>query len=468
MIKAISRFSILLTALVWLAACSAPPSITPTAPIGAVTSARTISPVTFTPLPTNTTEAQPSATIAPSATPLPARTDVPTATREPSVSAEPTIPSAPLSRITASQPLTLTTIHMLSATLGWGVGQSATDLNDHVLTTQDGGQTWRDVSPAEAIPTTADSLGKAALGFFLDAQNAWVTFYERQPTGPVQPSVWRTRDGGQTWQASAALNFGEVPPVIYSPTDLVFTDAKAGWLLAHLDAAMSHDYVAIFTTADGGETWKQTINYTDENLPMVCYKNGLAALSGTTAWVAGDCGGVMTGLYLHQTTDGGVTWPLVTLPAPAEMPEAFTSDILACGASDLLRPDPGVLKLSVTCNDLHTAKTLRWLYASADDGQTWTIASLPTPYGRLSFFDANTGWLIGADDPSFTTGGTLYSTTDGGKTWNKGRAVNWFGRLNAIDTKTAWVVAQTGDVTALVKTADGGKTWTEIKPVTGK
>jgi photosystem II stability/assembly factor-like uncharacterized protein len=105
----------------------------------------------------------------------------------------------PIPRLAAGQPVTITYVNMLDATTGWAVG-GLEGIGDHVLRTGDGGHTWRDVTPPEPA-SAGDESDKIAIGSFLDADTAWVTYsYLDFFKLPVAPTVWRTGNGGQTWE----------------------------------------------------------------------------------------------------------------------------------------------------------------------------------------------------------------------------------------------------------------------------
>lgn len=87
---------------------------------------------------------------------------------------------------------------MMDAQHGWGVGQIAGDSNDLILFTQDGGITWKNVTPVQA-PGPAGSTNKRPETFFLDASQAWIIYHDQAPQpGSGQFTVWHTADGGRS------------------------------------------------------------------------------------------------------------------------------------------------------------------------------------------------------------------------------------------------------------------------------
>jgi photosystem II stability/assembly factor-like uncharacterized protein len=346
---------------------------------------------------------------------------------------------------------------MIDAANGWAIGGPGQG-SEHVLSTADGGQTWRDVTPPEPA-STAGSL--VAVGYFADAGTAWVIYRSQSIfVIPSSPIVWRTQDGGQSWQASSPLDVQGLNE-LYDPSDLIFADAQNGWLLVHVGAGMSHDYVALYRTQDGGQTWARLLDPYNDGGIQICQKTGLLFTTPQNGWLTGDCGGVMTGAFLYETADGGQTWQPVALPAPTEAPDLFSdTGTTYCGTLSPIFFSPQVGKLAVSCMD--TIKSppanLLYLYSTSDSGATWTPVSIPT--GTIDFLSADNGWVLSRN---------IYYTTDGGQTWSFVKTVNWDGQFSFVSETLGWAVARavtdTGTAIALVQTTDGGKNWTEIHPV---
>ena len=82
---------------------------------------------------------------------------------------------------------------MSDATTGWA--RTTTQL---ILHTTDGGNSWQDVTP----PYPAGSMVQVPPAFtFLSGTVAWVAIFEKQqPDGTIPNVLFRTSDGGHTWQ----------------------------------------------------------------------------------------------------------------------------------------------------------------------------------------------------------------------------------------------------------------------------
>ena len=436
---------LLLGWILLLSACNAPQAgaLTPSAE---TTSLQTTStPVahleTLAPSPTQTASpsAAPSPTTGPTSTPGPTNTPV-----------------------AAGQKIKIGSVHMLDVANGWGVGNYNGEIND-IFRTQDGGLTWKVVTPPQAA-----GAGLSAVPFFLDAQRGWVT-YTAQPGGtPAKDAlVWRTSDGGSTWQ-SVKMQTSAMNMEFFAPGQIGFSDTQNGWMLVHMGVGMMHDYVSIWKTSDGGASWNVVVDPDKDNLPMSCYKNSLWFRDPQHGFLAGSCGGVQKGLFMYATADGGATWQALNLPAPAGHADLFTSDNIMNDGEGLVFKN-AQLGYFLVRSHFTNAKTISgWLYLTRDGGQTWKPEPLPTGWGSLDFWDADTGWFLGASAADSFEGTRVFSTADGGTAWKGLTSVNWTGAMQFVDRRNGWVVAKAGNATALVRTRDGGLTWLLLNPLTAK
>jgi photosystem II stability/assembly factor-like uncharacterized protein len=345
---------------------------------------------------------------------------------------------------------------MIDVLNGWAVG-GAENQSNRILSTADGGLSWRDVTPPEPSPPGAPE--GTAITFFLDADRAWVTFAYQ--VLPATPTVWRTQDGGFTWQASQPVDITGLGE-FYSPSDLQFSDDQHGWMLIQLGIIISPDFVALFNTQDGGLTWQRAVDPAQHNLQQSCGASGVTFRDPQTGWVAGDCLGLGPGASFQRTRDGGQTWEAQPLPPPAEVPNLFEGGEFSCGVDAPRFASPQNAVLAVACIGLADDSSENFLYATADGGETWNVAGPLPVYDSFSFINPSVGWVLGASAPQGEAPRDLFHTTDGGLSWSKVTTVAWRGQLNFVDEQTGWAVAQAGGALVLIKTADGGQTWQTI------
>ena len=383
-------------------------------------------------------------------------TQTPSAESNPEGSNQPAAESAPaMHPFLVQSEVTIQEIHMLDALNGWGVG-TQTDSSDHILFTEDGGQTWAERTPPE--PAIVETL--RATTHFADARLAWVLYApENDPPPMHDPIIWYTRDGGHSWQASQPLPLTGQEGW-FDPEDFVFIDERSGWLLVHIDAGMSHDYSHLFATHDGGQTWERIADPYGAGLQSL-QNTGMAFADDQFGWVSKDNLGVMQGAFYEATFDGGLTWETQFLPAPDGL-DWFT-EISQCATSSPLFLQPEEIGLLIVrCYTLSQNDTtfgeasLTYIYATPDRGENWHYSQLASPVESLVFVTPELGWAFGRD---------YFTTTDGGLTWKALKSLNWDGQFSFVDAELGWAVARNEDRIALVSTSNGALTWQIIEPV---
>ena len=441
---------------------------------------------------------------APSITPAIPMTSVSTLTPYPS--------GSPVVRNRA--PVEMTMIQMFSGSEGWGIEGAS------ILTTLDGGRTWRDVTPPNALP---DERRVAAFGEFLDASKGWVIFAPNKGWNEWDPSsipsdavVWYTSNSGRTWNTSAPLGHTLEPWSNLVPS-FSMVDRQNGWL------RLSGGYVAAgpkkvtgyFYTTDGGATWEKLtstwcpdersslglrgqcfespysesfIAPPDESIVYSAAPPGWVSemnFFNQTGWIleddsgCGPCYGNPPAPAYWFSVDGGSTWRLYTLPAPQAEPDLF-DQYWRCYPQQLNLLSEEIVRLVVACWDKKQGEDPRlagpgeaaYLYTSGDGGASWETYPLPPavkwrvkvpPTGsvgdgtvRMIFVNATDGMLLGRE---------MFRTADAGVTWLPVNTVTWDGQFSFVDSWLGWAIARNEDESALVYTEDGGRTWQIMKPV---
>jgi photosystem II stability/assembly factor-like uncharacterized protein len=349
----------------------------------------------------------------------------------------------PIAHISPGEKITITYIDMYDATTGWGLASVDDSRADHVLITQDGGLTWRDVTPPEPVPKEGSTYKKAT-AFFLDDQTAWV-FY-------CHPGrIWRTSTGGIQWTESAPLSVSFIQIEFF-----YFADASHGWLMLHTSSGGGHAFIELYRSKDHGAHWERIIDYSSDNQSIhLCCRTGMVFYDLDWGLVTFDR--TWGGTRLNWTHDGGLTWQESRLPQP----EGYLEDLddgefhLLCGSHSTHLFPSQIVKVALECyKNIEQSGTISFLYTSEDGGENWQSALFPG--GQLLFLDPELGWALGKD---------IYQTLDGGKTWTKMSSVSWDGQFSFVSQQIGWAVAKADNEAALVQTKDGGHSWILLEPM---
>lgn len=328
-------------------------------------------------------------------------------------------------------------IEMLDEVFGWAMTE------EKIIRTNDGGATWYDVTPPNL-----EGAGYMVFADFLNADQAWLQSPDmnRYPNGGT---LYRTNDGGLNWETF------DTP---FSGGSLKFVDEENGWALADLGVGAGSMAVSIFKTRDGGATWDRAFTNdpnlagAGDSLPLGGIKNFILPLNEDTAWV----GGVIYApgqTYLFRSDDGGQTWVNVALALPEGSPESELSVL------DLkfLSPNDGLLILRKTAE---TPEIL--VYRTGDGGNTWE--RLPIAFDGYGVLDApSAGEMIfyGGDQFQVTNdaGATIRQVAPEIPFGDSVRDMSF------ADAQTGWVLfADPSGVNILYKTSDGGATWIQQAP----
>ncbi len=323
---------------------------------------------------------------------------------------------------------------------GWGLTA------DGLFSTADGGATWTNISPS--------ALAKPGIAYFLDSRHGWVSSWDLHGTAGSFESVFlifKTNDGGKTWQQHDL----HLPGYQVGDGSLYFVDQSHGWLVAVNTTSANFSDGRLFRTEDGGVTWQEL---TIPNGYPVRFLNARTGWNVGPAQLARP--GHDT---LYLTRDGGATWhaqpialpsglsnTFLTLPTfvdprhgvlpvtfPAQRTEAFyisndgglSWQLKATEQANVL----GGEKITLPSSPMPVAVTgqLSWVVAWATHLEVETngnnVAIDPEGFvqvDELSFVSSEVGWALTTPSGScagFKAGCVTYQyvirTFDGGHTW---------------------------------------------------
>ena len=112
---------------------------------------------------------------------------------------------------------------------GWIVGDWGT-----LLKSTDGGQTFTKIDETVFAKKSLRGI------YFVDENYGWIITYRNTTEGKNAGYIYRTTDGGDTWEEQFATEAALF--------NLHFIDRQTGWVVG--------DRRSVFATTDGGETWQ--------------------------------------------------------------------------------------------------------------------------------------------------------------------------------------------------------------------
>ncbi|MGV6860346.1 MAG: VPS10 domain-containing protein [Putridiphycobacter sp.] len=335
--------------------------------------------------------------------------------------------------------------------------------NGGIFKTTDGGTNWQPIF---------DDLSYLAIGDITFDPNNTNTLYvgtgDKNFGGHshIGNGVYKSTDGGTTWNNSGLTETGIVTEVIVDPSNsnTVYAATLGNTF------AKSNDR-GVYKSTDGGATWNNILFISDSSGvidmmmdpsdPNVLYASGYNRLNTFQSHrVYGPAA------KIFKTTDGGNNWTTLGGGLP-------TTDESRVGlAMDLNQPDT-IFAIYVSSSNLD----IKDVYKSTDAGINWTAMNIHSA-GVPTDMMGNFGWYFGEVyinpydvDNIILAGVDMYQTLDGGNTWSQNVPNWWTYEVHAdkhdvlfLDA-TSYIIATDG---GLYKTTNSGTTWSDIEniPVT--
>ncbi|APG60869.1 VPS10 domain-containing protein [Christiangramia salexigens] len=265
-----------------------------------------------------------------------------------------------------------------------------------------------------------DALEYRLIGPFRGGRSAAVTGVPGKPNlfyfGAAGGGIWRTKNGGRTWENISDGYFGgSIGAIEVAKSDHNVIYAGGGEKTVRGNVSSGY---GVWKTEDAGKTWKRAGLDKSRHIPRIVthpkdYNTVYAAVLGNIYKPTEDRG-------VYKSTDGGKNWKKVL----------FSNS--QSGAVDLIM-DPN---------------NPRILYAS-----TWNVQR--TPYSLSS----------GGE------GSALWKSTDSGETWkeiskNKGFPSDTLGiigvTVSPVNSERVWAIVENKEKGGVYRSDDGGETWDQI------
>jgi len=300
-------------------------------------------------------------------------------------------------------------------------------------------------------------------------------------SGGARPGVYKTVDGGASWQLSLDLQgfFPSELPLAFGPPP----ERPVYAALFSQGAGPDESVLVILRKPDADPAWDT--NGEDLRLAYPDFGGcGSGARGTNVALLPGDLaadpldptiaylGTEKCGVYKRSSTDGGPSWSLMnTGLVPGTPPKTFA-----------VSTDPGLVYAGFSRDTLSLAG--QGVFKSTDGAMNWSAANLTTTICGFDFIPDVLALALQKTGMTTTvyagTDAGIFKTTDGGATWspiNTGlpttrcslEGTERFPRLirqlavDPTDANVAYAVADAADddlVVRLFKTEDGGVSWT--------
>jgi photosystem II stability/assembly factor-like uncharacterized protein len=265
-----------------------------------------------------------------------------------------------------------------------------------------------------------DALEYRLVGPFRGGRSAAVTGVPGNPNlfyfGATGGGIWRTKDGGRSWENISDGYFGGsigAIEVAESDANVIYVGGGEKTVRGNVSSGYG-----MWKTEDAGKTWQPAGLEKSRHIPRIAvhpkdYNTVYAAVLGNIYKPTQERG-------VYKSTDGGKTWEK----------KLFANE--NAGAVDLIM-DPN---------------NPRILYAS-----TWNVRR--TPYSLSS----------GGD------GSALWKSTDSGETWkeiskNKGFPTDTLGiigvTVSPVNSERVWAIVENKEKGGVYRSEDGGETWKQI------
>jgi len=322
----------------------------------------------------------------------------------------------------SSARLNVSSMSTVSATSVWALARESLSSGlqrEVVFRTANGGATWE--------RHIIDFDGWFYDIFFVDSETGWIA--------GSHGSILKSTDAGQTWRRQQTSSQSAL-------IDIQFVDRNHGWAMG--------EGGQILITTDGGEHWRGK---------LIPARHGLRALHFSdrlNGWAVGEEG------EAHRSQDGGATWETRGRQVLSSIPK-FTNLVASFRTVRFITPQAGFMIANVASTRESGSRWQAILLSTNDSGFSWTATVVPGDSGvlRAQLLSSADIWVVSG------LGEKLLHTLDGGRRWSSINPVSDGGMVMGIqfsDHDLGWLVISYGTFSdSLFHTSDGGKTWAKVE-----
>ncbi|WP_291965376.1 WD40/YVTN/BNR-like repeat-containing protein [Maribacter sp.] len=312
-----------------------------------------------------------------------------------------------------------------------------------VWKTLDGGRTWDNISDGYF----GGSIGAVEVAKS-DPNVIYVGGGEKTLRGNVSSGygVWKTEDGGKTWATAGLEKSRHVPRLRVHPKD--YNTVYAAVLG---DIYKPTKDRGIYKSTDGGKNWKQVLFVNeqagavdltfDPNNPRILYASTWHAQRTPYSLISGGDGSA-----LWKSMDSGETWTEISKN------DGFPTDTL------------GIIGVAVSPKNSEKVwaivenKDKGGLYRSENGGKTWSLVNEERKIRQRAWYYTRVYADTQDEDVVYVLNVNYHKSTDGGKTFNTFNAPHG-------DHHDLWISPENsqrmiiGDDGGAQISYDGGETW---------
>jgi len=318
--------------------------------------------------------------------------------------------------------------------------------------TTDGGATWTPIADGK-IPL--GSMGSIAV-----ADSDPSVIYVGTGSDGVRSNVstgrgvYKTTDGGTTWQFVGLYNAGQIGAVRIHPTN-----PNIVWVAAYGDAFKQNPERGVFKTDDGGKSWRKVL-YISDGVGAMDVELQPANPNVVYAWMSRlerkpwtIISGSRDGGFF-KSTDGGEKFTRIGNGLPSDL----------IGKANLAVTNARPERIYALIEALPGGG----FYRSDDAGQSWALVNAQPSLTQRPFYYTTLGADPTNADVVYAGAESFFKSTDAGKTFVMMRTPHGDNHDIWINPKDGNTMIQSNDGGANVS-FDGGRTWSsQLNQVTGE
>ncbi len=259
--------------------------------------------------------------------------------------------------------------------------------------------------------------------------------------------VYKSIDGGKTWEHIGLSNVGQIGAVEIDPTN-----SNVVWVAAIGNAFKNNPERGVYKTTDGGATWEKvlfisdTVGFADIELlpgnPNVIYAAAWKAERKPWTIISG---GTKAEGGIYKSVNGGKDW--------AKLENGLPKDTI--GKIDLA---VSRVNSSILYAIIEAPEGEQGLYKSVDQGKSFEHISDDIRLVNRPFYYTNVELDPTNPDIIYSNANPLIKSVDGGKTWEEMEVPHGDNHDIWLNPKNPQLLIQANDGGANVS-FNGGKTW---------